>query len=38
VPLNEAECLGMHQISTKSIIVICANADKNIIFVHGIIT
>jgi hypothetical protein len=38
VPWNAAECLGMQSIATKSIIVICANAYKNIVFVHGIIT
>jgi hypothetical protein len=38
VPWNAVECLGTQPSATKSIIVICANAYKNIVFVHGIIT
>jgi hypothetical protein len=38
VPWNAAECLRMQSSTIKSIIVICANAYKNIVFVHGIIT
>jgi hypothetical protein len=36
VPWNASERLGMHPSATKTIIVICANAYKNIVFVSGI--
>jgi hypothetical protein len=38
VAWNAAKCLEIQSSATKSIIVICANAYKNIIFVYGIIT
>jgi hypothetical protein len=38
VSWNAAECLGMQPSATKSIIVICANAYMNTVFIHGIIT
>jgi hypothetical protein len=38
VPWNATECIEIQPSATKSIIVICANAYKNIVFVHGIIT
>jgi hypothetical protein len=36
VTWNAAECLGMHPSATKTTLVICANAYKNIAFVNGI--
>jgi hypothetical protein len=38
VPWNASECLGMHPSAIKTIIVICANAYKNIVFINGIFT
>jgi hypothetical protein len=38
VSWNAFECLGMHPSATKTIIVNCANAYKNIVFVNGIFT
>jgi hypothetical protein len=36
VPWNASECLGMDLSDIKTIIVICTNAYKNIVFVNGI--